>query len=73
MNRKSVISSDLRSVGYDEEKQMLEIEFHDGRIYCYSKVPPIIHEKLMKANSHGTYFSHEIRNHPERYPYLQLK
>ena len=40
MDRKHVNSSDLKSVGYDEKSQILEIEFNNGGVYIYSKMPP---------------------------------
>ena len=61
-NRTPVTSSNLRSVGYDPDTETLEVEFHDGGIYQYSNVPSNIHDALMSAPSHGTYFAANIRN-----------
>lgn len=62
MQRENVSSSNLASVGYDEENQILEIEFNHGGIYQYFDVPVEEHEGLMSASSHGSYFYHNIRN-----------
>lgn len=62
MDRKNVNSSDLKSVGYDEKSQTLEIEFNGGGIYIYSKVPKEVYEHLMKADSHGKFFHRMIKN-----------
>lgn len=62
MERQSVRSSNLASIGYDEENNILEIEFNHGGIYQYLKVPFDVYEELMNARSHGTYFSANIRN-----------
>jgi len=70
MNRVPVSSSNLSSVGYDESNQVLEIEFHGGRVYQYFDVPKRIHQELMKANSHGKYFN---RNIEDKYRYDQIK
>jgi hypothetical protein len=70
MNRVPVSSSNLSSVGYDESKQVLEIEFNGGRVYQYFDVPKRIHEELMNANSHGKYFH---RNIEDNYSYDQIK
>jgi hypothetical protein len=35
MDRQRVNSSNLRSVGYDEEESVLEIEFQAGPVYRY--------------------------------------
>lgn len=61
MNRQSVTSSNLKSVGYDASSQTLEIEFHHGGIYEYYNVPSGIYEGLMNASSHGTYFDANIK------------
>ena len=73
MKREPVQSSNLKSVGYDVDTQILEIEFHDGRIYQYSDVPEYEYERLMTARSHGKYFAKEIKKYPGRYPYVRVK
>ena len=50
MNRQSVDSSNLASIGYDEENEILEIEFNHGGIYQYSDVPKDEYESLMNAD-----------------------
>jgi len=62
MNRTSVSSSNLVSVGYDPATSTLEIAFHSGDVYQYFSVPQTVYEALMAASSHGSYFSHFIRN-----------
>lgn len=61
MKRESVESSNLASVGYDADNQILEIEFNDGGIYHYSNVPQSVYSGLMNANSHGQYFDRFIK------------
>jgi hypothetical protein len=39
MNRISVNSSDLASVGYDPNTSMLEVAFRSGGVYQYFNVP----------------------------------
>ena len=63
MNRTSVRSSDLASVGYDEAQLILEIEFRSGSIYQYFDVPAVVYQRLMTAESLGTYFHAVIRDH----------
>ena len=60
MNRTPVKSSHLRSVGYDENTGILEVEFHDRRIYQYSNVPASVYLGLMSASSHGIYFDRHV-------------
>lgn len=62
MERVLVQSSNLSSIGYNEENEILEIEFHHGGIYQYSNVPERVYNDLMNADSHGVYFSANIRD-----------
>ena len=62
MKRQSVESSNLASVGYDAENEILEVEFKHGGVYQYFDVPQNVFEELMDAGSHGVYFSANIRN-----------
>ena len=61
MIRQPVNSSDVRSVGYDEATQTLEIEFHSGGTYQYYAVPLVVYRALMSAPSHGQYFHAHIK------------
>ncbi len=61
MERKNVESSDLHSVGYDEDTQTLEIEFNSGGIYEYYNVPQNIYEGLINAPSYGKFFHRYIK------------
>lgn len=67
MNRVSVTSTNLRSVGYDAATQTLEIEFKDSGIYQYTGVPPHRHTGLMSAASKGEYFDAHIKKGGYRY------
>jgi KTSC domain len=69
MERIPVLSSNLHSVGYDSERSVLEIKFHGGRIYQYSRVPIGMYQGLMTAASHGEYFHAFIR---KVYPYRKV-
>lgn len=62
MERQSVSSSLLASIGYDAENEILEVEFNHGGVYQYFDVPEDVYEELMNAPSHGVYFSANIRN-----------
>lgn len=54
MYRRHVISSDINSVGY--ENNTLEIEFNSGGIYQYHGVPENKYNGLLSAGSCGRYF-----------------
>ncbi len=62
MTREDVKSSNLKSVGYDKEKKVLEVEFHSGAVHQYSGVPANLHQRMMKASSIGGFFHTHIRN-----------
>jgi hypothetical protein len=70
MNRKPVSSSNLKSVGYDQSSNTLEIEFHGGRVYQYYNVPKKIYQGLMAASSHGRYHHRRIK---DSYRYSRIR
>jgi len=69
MIRQGVSSSNIQSIGYDPEINVLEIRFHSGGVYQYSNVPDMVYNALMNASSHGKYFYHNIR---KAYPYRRV-
>ncbi|MGH8671861.1 MAG: KTSC domain-containing protein [Burkholderiales bacterium] len=60
MERKKVNSSTLRSVGYDEKQQILEIEFTGSSIYQYSGVPGEVYRRFMSSPSLVSYYRDNI-------------
>lgn len=54
-------SSSLRSADYDEDSEMLNLHFVNGRSYTFFKVPLNIYEGLRDARSPGQYFNQEIK------------
>lgn len=63
MDRQSVSSSSLASIGYNPNSETLEVEFvRNGKIYEYYNVPQFMYERLMEAPSHGAFFNAEIRD-----------
>ena len=67
MQRISVTSSHLDSVGYDSSSQTLEVEFNGGSVYQYFSVPLQRYEGLMAASSKGSYFDSYIKKGGYRY------
>ncbi len=57
----SVSSSNLEAIGYNEEEEVLQVEFSNGTIYQYSNVPEEVYEGLMSASSKGSYFHYEVK------------
>ena len=69
MNRQSVESSNLASIGYDAENEILEIEFNHGGIYQYFDVPFAVYDELIEADSHGQYLAQHIKG---KYRYVKV-
>ena len=65
MDRISVRSSNIRSVGYDPESSTLEVEFDSGSVYQYLNVPESEHEGLMNVPSKGRYLNRNIKGRYE--------
>ena len=61
MERILVTSTDIHSVGYDVDSQVLEVEFHKGGTYQYFNVPQHIYDDLMVSESKGKYFNLHIK------------
>jgi hypothetical protein len=57
-----VVSSNIATVGYDEEKIILEIEFHHGAVYRYVEAPKRLYEELINSTAMGSYFMNEIKS-----------
>jgi len=71
MERQSVESSNLGSVGYDKKTQTLEVQFkNNGRVYQYKDVPSKVVKQLLEAESIGSYFR---KNIAYRYKYKEMK
>lgn len=61
MERISVQSSNIRSVGFEASSLTLEVEFNSGSIYQYLNVPESEYEGLMDAGSKGRYLNRNIK------------
>ena len=60
MERKRVNSSKVRSVGYDERSQMLEVELSNGQVWQYPKVSPEVYRRFMAAPNPTSFFDDRI-------------
>jgi hypothetical protein len=69
MKRQQVESSNLASIGYDAENEILEVQFNHGGVYQYFDVPENVYEELMNADSHGRYF---VANIKDDYEYQKI-
>ena len=65
-----VSSSNVGSIGYDENLQLLYIRFLNGSLYIYKGVPVMEFHGLLNASSVGSYLHRNIKN---LYPYERLE
>ena len=70
MDRKRVNASTIRSVGYDEAKQVLEIEFSSGSIVQYRGVSREVHRRFVNSPSPGSFFEDQI---DENFPSTKIR
>jgi YD repeat-containing protein len=69
MHRHAVNSSVIRTLTYDEQHNILEVEFRTGRTYQYSAVSPAKYQELRGADSIGEFFNRQIRT---AHPYVEV-
>lgn len=61
IKRQPVESSAIRSIGYDEASQTLEVEFHNFLVYQYKEVSLEHWLNMMEDESIGKYFNQVIK------------
>lgn len=69
MFREPVVSESIAAIGYDDDAEVLEVEFATGAVYRYSGVPQDVYEDFRQAPSKGAYFNRRIR---DAYPFEQV-
>ena len=67
---KQVTSSNIESIGYDEENQEVYLRFLNASLYVYKGVPQHEHQNLMEAPSQGSYLNRNFKN---VYPYERIE
>lgn len=70
MHRIEILSSAVRSVGYDPATRTLETEFKNGRVYRYTGVPIELFASFVLSRSKGRFFNVALRSF---YPYREIK
>jgi hypothetical protein len=60
-----VVSSAIAAVGYDRAMAHMKIQFVQGHIYDFCRVPEKVFSDLLNAASKGRYYNDHIR---DRYP-----
>ena len=65
----TVESTALATVGYDEARELLQVEFCGRAVFHYFGVPAAVHQGLLGAPSKGSYFNQAIRG---RFPFCLI-
>lgn len=65
-----VSSSNIESIGYDEQNQEVYVRFLNGGLYVYKGVPEHEFQNLLEAPSHGSYLHRNFKN---VYPYERIE
>jgi len=68
--RVRVQSSNVASVGYSRNLQVLEIEFTRGAVYRFLNVRPIVYRQLLAAQSKGHFIADYING---KYFFLRMR
>ncbi|OUR95899.1 hypothetical protein A9Q81_13655 [Gammaproteobacteria bacterium 42_54_T18] len=55
-------SSNIKSIGYDSNRETLEIEFTAGSVFQYFDIPQATYEEIISSSSVGGYFHNNIKN-----------
>mgnify|MGYP003633840729 CR=1 FL=1 len=66
----NVSSSNIESIGYEEQSELVYVRFLNGSLYIYKGVPLHEFENLRDASSLGSYLH---RNYKNVYPYERIE
>jgi len=61
IERIKVESSNVESIGYDEDSKTLIVEFKSGSTYSYNGVPSIVYKKMLESESKGKFLNNNIK------------
>ena len=65
-----VTSSNIGSIGYDNQNETLFVRFLNNSVYVYKGVPEHEFQNLLEAPSHGSYLNRNFKN---VYPYERIE
>jgi len=60
VDRETVTSGALKSIGYDAGARVLEVEFRTGRVYQYEGVAPETYAWLLRVENKGGFLNRMI-------------
>lgn len=61
MDMTTVEAKNILTVGYNEEKRSLVIEFTRGPVYVYDEVPKSVYEGMLTASSPDDYYNDNFK------------
>ncbi|MFB2768721.1 KTSC domain-containing protein [Pelatocladus sp. BLCC-F211] len=64
-----IYSSMATAVGYNDDKNILQVEFHNGAVYQYSDIDQDTWQDLQQADSIGKFFNENVRG---KYQYERI-
>jgi hypothetical protein len=70
MINQMVLSTEIEWIGYEPKRDMLQVEFIEGKIYQYDAVPEKVYQDFLGADSYGRFFESNIKN---RYPSRRVR
>lgn len=70
MSRIPVVSSNIKSIGFEATNNVLEVEFHSGGIYQYRNVSQTIFDSFLRSASKGGFFDQYIK---DRYQTIKIR
>lgn len=69
-NMTPVSSSNIDSIGYDDQNQEVYVRFLNNSLYVYKGVPVNEYQSLLEAPSQGSYLNRSFKN---VYPYERIE
>ena len=61
MERVSMESTSIRSIGFARANRVMDVEFVTGAVYRYFRVPEAAFDEFKRAESKGRYFAQSVR------------
>lgn len=56
----SIVSSNIREIGYDASASELYVKFSRGATYRYGNVPEVVYNQLKNSKSKGSFLNQNI-------------
>ena len=70
MINQMVLSREIEWIGYEQKRNMLQVEFIAGSIYQYDNVTQTTFQDFLRASSYGKYFESNIKG---KYAYRKVR